>query len=158
MQGAKGRRVTDEAFAALADLYERVESETARSAACRRCGACCRFAQFGHRLYCSFLEAAYLRRTAGEPPGVFSASSCGYQSGNECLARRGRTLGCRTFFCAEAGRERRELHEGALGEIRELTHRFGLPWEYRPIEEHFTEPGSCWHTAGRAPGHEGAGG
>lgn len=123
------------AFAALAKIYARVDGRTGR-ARCRACGECCRFETFGHRLYATYLEAAYLAAVCGAPAGAFGEEGCGYQRGSLCGARPGRVLGCRTFFCGAAGGFSVELHESALAEIKRLTGEHGLPADYLPLSEH----------------------
>ncbi len=122
------------ALARLGDLYRRLE-EAAPSAACRACGACCHFEAYGHRLFATRLETLYLVERSGPPRHPFDEDSCGYQEGQSCAAREGRVLGCRTFFCPDAGADRRGLHESALDEIRLITEEFGLPWDYMPLQE-----------------------
>jgi Fe-S-cluster containining protein len=124
------------AFAELSRLYERIDAAVA-AGDCRLCGRCCCFESFGHRLYATRLEVIYLVAKCGPPPHGFTRGQCPYQSDTECLARSGRVLGCRTFFCSLAGGGESELHEQALAQIGEISHRHNLPRDYRPIEEHF---------------------
>lgn len=125
---------TQEAFKALARLYKSVDRRT-RSRRCAMCGECCYFETFGHRLYATHLEALYLFAVSGAPPAPFDRDHCGYQKESLCLARDGRVLGCRTFFCDGAGGYCGELHEQALGEIRRISDRFNIPDEYAPLAD-----------------------
>jgi len=129
--------VTDNArcFAELEALYKRVDGELGSGRACRACGRCCHFDTYGHRLYATYLEALYLVAKNGPPPGPFDADTCGYQAGDACAAREGRVLGCRTFFCIDAGGENRESYERALAEIRRISDAFRVPWDYRTLAE-----------------------
>jgi len=123
------------AFRELEKLYQEIE-EQARHGDCRMCGACCHFRTFGHRLYATRLEALYLLWRCGLPQAAFGEDCCGYQRDTLCLARQGRVLGCRTFFCTgAAGRQQRE-HEEALARIRRIVESEGIEWDYRPLSEH----------------------
>ncbi len=126
------------AFAALRHLYEGVD-EAVAAGDCRLCGDCCHFEDYGHRLFATRLEVLYLLAECGAPPRGVARGRCPYQSEAECLARSGRMLGCRTFFCSRAGGGESELHERALAEISRIADRHNLPRDYRPIDEHFRD-------------------
>lgn len=117
------------AFRSLEELYRRIDRSSA-DRSCRACGMCCHFKDFGHRLYATRLEALFLVAKSGEPPGEFAENSCGYQEGSRCLARGGRVLGCRAFFCEEAGGHSSDLHEEALAEIKAIAREAGVDAEY----------------------------
>jgi Fe-S-cluster containining protein len=117
--------------------------------ACRACGKCCRFEQFGHKLYVTAGELAYLIRqpeTEADPQNGASRlqttppAMCPYQDGDRCLARDGRALGCRLFFCdpAAAGwcnNVYEELHD----KIKRLHAAHGLPYIYTELTSALTE-------------------
>ena len=90
------------AFSELEALYAGIENAVGETK-CMRCGACCHFEKFGHRLYATRLEALYLVSLCGAPAAGVGARVCGYQQGSDCTAREGRTLACRTFYCDRAG-------------------------------------------------------
>lgn len=121
-----------EAFRALAAVYAKVDAETPRRG-CRRCGECCHFETFGHRLFATYLEALYLVAVSGKPPGKFDDDSCPYQRGILCTARSGRVLGCRTFFCESAGGAVSGLHERALADIRRISTEYAIRPDYAPL-------------------------
>lgn len=123
------------ALDALAALYAGIEEESDGSS-CLACGKCCRFKSFGHRLYAASVEALYLWTHSGPPAHAFGEDACGYQEGARCTAREGRALGCRLFFCREAGGDSPEDYEKALSEIRRISDAAGLEWDYRPLGEH----------------------
>jgi len=72
-----------EVLAAVEDLYRSLDAEIAAlNPTCWNSGACCRFGEYGHRLYVTTLEAAYYWNRAGEdiarrgdPPGECSDES-----------------------------------------------------------------------------------
>jgi hypothetical protein len=129
-----------QAIRALESLYRDLDRQLPPAAGCKACGKCCHFKTCGHRLYASYLEYLFLISLSGRPERAFDEDQCGYQRGTVCIAREGRTLGCRTFFCSDP-LQTAGVHERALGEIKRITTRFGLPWVYRPLGEHFDRAG-----------------
>jgi hypothetical protein len=117
-------------MADLAALLARVDAAVAEKApTCRACGRCCRFAEFGHRLYVSTGELALL--TSHPAPHASRPGLCPCQDGAECTARDGRALGCRVFFC-DAGLTAwsNALYERFHAEIRRLHERHGVEYFY----------------------------
>ncbi len=127
------------ALAELAEVYRRVDAECVQSD-CRACGRCCHFETFGHRVYLTWIEALYLQRICGAAPGAFGPDSCGYQDGVLCRAREGRALACRVFFCRGEEEAGAEMYERFLDEIRRISDRHGLRWDYKPIALHAAQP------------------
>lgn len=122
----------------LRAIYEELDAAiAARSPRCDRSGRCCRFDQWGHRLYASRAEALFFAERHGWPGGAFGHESCPYLRDGLCSAREGRPLGCRVFFCDPGYKGQAEvLTEQVLGRIGALSDRLGLPWDYRPFLEH----------------------
>jgi hypothetical protein len=60
---------------------------------------------------------------------------CPWLQGTLCGNREGRALACRTYFCSdeEAAAELTEKHHR---EIRRLHERYGIPYDYRSLENH----------------------
>jgi hypothetical protein len=139
------------AFAELEAVYAKIDALTSQ-AACQQCGECCRFEEFGHRLYTTLVEALYLVDRSGLAADCSEASHCAYLDGSKCLAREGRTLGCRTFFCDQVGVENREAHEDALAAIKSLSAAGGIPVDYKPLHVHLAAFESC--TRGEDPAEE----
>jgi Fe-S-cluster containining protein len=107
-------------------------------AVCRQCGRCCRFATWGHTLFASAPEVAFLRRGAPPPdPDATPGSAdrrCPWLAGHRCTAHAHRTLGCRTFLCLKDCAEAAQaVHEAALGRLKEHVAAHGLPWLYAPF-------------------------
>ena len=115
---------------ALSALYREIDLELRRlGAPCEACGRCCRFTEFGHRLWLTNLEADYLcarhgRRAAVEP-GV-----CAYLDGTSCSARDGRSLACRTFHCGLPAGVVEEITNRYFERLREIARAAGLSLEY----------------------------
>lgn len=124
----------DERFIAAMDaFYQRLASQIdGHRPVCRNRGACCRFGEFGHRLYVTAVELAYFAGTVGrERAAPEAASACPYQIEGLCDVRESRPMGCRVFFCESAGQGWQEdLTESALGELRTIHEQFDIPYAY----------------------------
>lgn len=133
----------------LGALYGELDAAIASAnPLCRTSGDCCRFAQYGHRLYATRVEAQYFALRHGEPPRDFPQDACPYQKDRLCTAREGRPLGCRVFFCDPAWKGRgEELTERYLRRIGALSESLGIERDYRPFLEHLRafreEPGQA---------------
>jgi len=125
----------DEAFQDLEQVYDRLERELeGLSPQCRGDGDCCRFETSKLRLFATTLETAYLLYRSGEPEAPPSLKACPYQQGNRCLARQGRPLGCRIYFC-DPGVEAAlpAIYERYHQEITALHKRHGLGYTYEEL-------------------------
>ncbi|HSW46323.1 MAG TPA: hypothetical protein VLM89_12210 [Phycisphaerae bacterium] len=102
----------------------------ARHPVCRNRGLCCRFGQFGHRLYVTTLEAAFYLAT-GEPPPAVTDDACPHTHDGRCHARDRRPMGCRVFFCESASRHWQGLlTEDRLARLRQLHEEINVPYVY----------------------------
>lgn len=119
-------------------LYERVARETLeRRPACDRSGRCCHFDAWGHRLYVTGLEAAYLVARLQTPltgPAIDEARSrggCPFQRALLCTVHPLRPLGCRAYFCDPTSTDwQHDLTERMLAELRALHDRHEIPYRY----------------------------
>ena len=130
---------------ALAELYRDLDAELAeRGAACEACGRCCRFAEFGHELWLTDAEVAFLGARHGAR-AVCERGVCPYLDGGKCAAREGRALSCRTFHCSLPRDVVEELTERYLGLVRALAARAERPLEYAELSTFLgekSEPGN----------------
>jgi Fe-S-cluster containining protein len=134
-RAAAGRPEVDAALRNLwADLEARVQ---AHGALCAASGRCCRFDRYGHRLYATGLEIAWL--LAHLPPGQQTAwparltprGDCPFQNRLRCAVHPNRALGCRIFFCRPDTQDwQHEVYEEFLAALRRLHERFDLPYRY----------------------------
>jgi Fe-S-cluster containining protein len=118
----------------LERVYAMVAGRVAlRGPVCRASGRCCNFERYGHRLYVTGLEAAYL---VARLPGPLSeagldAAGCPFQAGRLCSVHRLRPLGCRAYYCDPVARGwQEELSEQMLGLIRGVHERHGIRYLY----------------------------
>ena len=133
--------------AAVSDLYAHVQAEIdARQPVCQISGRCCRFEQFGHRLFVTTIEMAAFLRDLSRPaatigaaaglrlpllPAPWDGTGCPYQVAGRCGVHPARPFGCRIFFCdATAEAWQQQQYERFHAEIRRLHERFGVPYFY----------------------------
>jgi len=137
------------ATAALDAIYAAVDHDVAaRGPRCELSGRCCRFDEFGHRLFLTRLEADRLL-AQGLPVGTaVEPGLCPFQQHLLCTARDRRPLGCRVYFCDPAYEGQAELlSEKYLAAIRRLHDEAGIPCDDADLH---------WHLARWQ--HENAGG
>lgn len=120
----------------LLDLFRELDAELASHGwSCRGCGACCRFAEFGHSLFISSLEAD--RLFGDDVPDDAQEHVCVFLVDGHCSRRDRRSLGCRTFYCTESGKgEIESITERYVKRVKELHERSGIPWTYATVASH----------------------
>ncbi len=131
---------TTSAGTELDGIYKDLAGEiTARSPKCSASGRCCKFESFGHRLYVTGLEAAYLWARLGDAArpseaavnDARAAGGCPFQPERLCTVHAIRPMGCRMFFCDETARDWQEAtYERYQSRIRELHDRLGIAYIY----------------------------
>ena len=115
---------------ALTALYHEIDVELRRlGASCEACGRCCRFAEFGHRLWMTNLETDYLRARHEHREAV-DPGACAYLDGTSCSARDGRSLACRTFHCGLPSDVVEEITNRYFERLREIARAAGSRLEY----------------------------
>jgi hypothetical protein len=125
------------------ELYREVDREVAAAGpVCVASGRCCRFAEYGHILYLSNLEAEVLLHDA--PPyevGAITPAFCPFQKGNLCTAREPRPLGCRVYYCDPNYQDEcQRISEDYLRRLKELADDVGAPWRYAPLHSFLKHP------------------
>jgi len=116
---------------------------------CLASGACCRFEEYGHRMYLSGLEAAFVvaridaarAARAANPLRILEVDDartrgdCPYLRAGMCGEHEERPLGCRIFFCDKGADGRgadwqSELYEATHRDTLALHERLGGPYRY----------------------------
>ena len=122
-------------YSELASIYRRLEKELMPiNPDCCMCGTCCNFNTFDHILYSSSIEAGFITQHVKIPDFDVSNNICPFLKDNQCSIRDYRMLGCRIFYCNAAYQEiAHVLYEKYLQEIKELSKRHSIPWEYLPF-------------------------
>jgi len=113
-----------------------------RRPVCRTSGRCCKFEEWGHRLYVTGLEAAYTiaRLPAPLAPTALddarARGGCPFQVEKLCSVHAIRPFACRVYFCDETSTEwQRELYERMLREIRAIHDRHSIEYRYAEWRE-----------------------
>lgn len=125
----------------LRQLYEDLDHDVAQAApVCEISGRCCRFKEYGHRLYLSRPEANLLLEQGLPADSTIDEARCPFQAGTLCTARDRRPLGCRVYFCdpnyAGVGEALSERYIARLKSLHETTE---TPWEYGPLHAFLRE-------------------
>ena len=120
----------------LKDLYDCLDAELAAApVTCDRCGRCCNFRQFGHRLYVTPAEGALLLQGPSPNPALVRTGCCPYLCGARCAVRGRRTLGCRVFFCRAGESASAQVYEKYHLRIRELHQTHCVPYAYVEFDQ-----------------------
>jgi Fe-S-cluster containining protein len=121
---------------AVERLYAEVGREIeARRPVCVLSGRCCRFEEFGHRLFVTTIEMATFLHALGPGetltrPG-WDGTGCPFQAGKLCGVHAVRPFGCRMFFCDETSTEwQNQAYERFHAQIKQLHERLGVPYRY----------------------------
>ncbi|MBI1335930.1 MAG: hypothetical protein GC164_03095 [Phycisphaera sp.] len=126
-----------EIHSAIVDLFRGLDAQVAaRGPTCWTSGKCCNFDAYGHRLYVTGLEIAWViaqlpAEQLPNPQAIDLKGPCVFQTDKLCTVHAIRPMGCRVFFCQRGTQEwQQELYESFLGKLRGLHDRFGLPYAY----------------------------
>lgn len=120
-------------------IYRGLQAEIdRRRPVCVVSGRCCRFEEYGHRLYVTTLElAAFVKGLAdlsrtGEPVSRSTdPGGCPFQIKKLCGVHAIRPFGCRMFFCdASATDWQHEQYEKFHARLRSLHEELGVPYFY----------------------------
>ncbi len=146
--------------AALRGLYERVAEAVQRQGpVCWASGRCCHFETYGHRLYVTGLEIAWVLQHVTKPTELIDVvprvettpefDGCPFQQGHLCGMHAHRPLGCRLFFCQRGTDSwQHELYEIMLGQLRQIHDEFGLPYQYMEWRTGLREAGGYLRSRG----------
>ena len=137
---------------AVAQVYADLQATIdARRPACVASGRCCRFEEFGHRLYVTTLElGAFLHAFRARPapdhpaaehsapdrstvslPQAWDETGCPFQAQRLCGVHAIRPFGCRVFFCdASAGQWQNDVYEQFHSRLKRLHEEMAVPYLY----------------------------
>jgi Fe-S-cluster containining protein len=122
--------------ALYADVQRAID---ARRPACAVSGRCCRFEEFGHRLFVTTVElAAFVaalegtgRRPGGDPAAAWDGTGCPFQSGKLCGVHAIRPFGCRMFFCDATSTDwQNEAYEQFHARLKRMHEELNVPYFY----------------------------
>jgi len=119
--------------AAVEKVYAFIEQANASTGAnCLGCGNCCKFKDYGHRLYVSTPELIYLESQIGELKWA-GEMMCPWHTDGRCGIHNSRFAGCRIFFCKGDCVKQGELSEEVLRRLKAICHQFNIPYEYKEL-------------------------
>jgi Fe-S-cluster containining protein len=147
VRAAAGRAEVREA---VEGVYRDVAAAVAeRRPACVMSGRCCRFEEYGHRLYVTTVELATFvhgmedprnkfRGLSGgalsanaESGGEWDGTGCPFQVSKLCGVHGIRPFGCRIYFCdATSTAWQQEAYEAFHGRLKRLHESLGVPYFY----------------------------
>jgi Fe-S-cluster containining protein len=129
--------VRDAVGAVYRDLAADVDK---RRPVCVVSGRCCRFEEYGHRLFVTTMElAAFVAEFDAAPRPAALAESirawdgtgCPFQVAKMCGVHAIRPFGCRMFFCdATSTQWQNEAYETYHGRLKRLHEALGVPYFY----------------------------
>jgi len=152
--------VRNEVCDAVDEVYRELTAAIElRKPICKTSGRCCRFEEFGHRLYVSTMELAKFVHdwsvvrsplsvvkseqtptdkkiilpilTTDNGPRTTDNRGCPYQIDGLCTVHRIRPFGCRIFFCDETSTDwQHEQYECLHGQLRRLHEQLSVPYHY----------------------------
>ena len=121
---------------AVARVYADLQGEiNARRPICTASGRCCRFEEYGHRLFVTTMElAAFLHglaRASATAPPAWDGTGCPFQSGRLCGVHSIRPFGCRMFFCDPTSTDwQNDAYERFHQRLRQLHENLAVPYRY----------------------------
>jgi len=143
---------------AIQTIHQNMEAEiTQRSPTCWQSGKCCQFDSYGHRLYVTGLETAWVIQaltpsaniekpsTPDTPDAPKSSAlfalpqtaelpkldSCPFQIDKRCSIHTVRPMGCRVFFCQQGTQDwQQSLYETYHHQIESLHAQHDIPYRY----------------------------
>ena len=119
--------------AAVLAIYRDLQSAIdARRPICTTSGRCCRFEQFGHRLYVTTAELAVFTSALTPPPNANpDPGSCPFQIDGLCSVHPIRPFGCRIFFCDETAQSwQQDQYALFHARLKQLHHDLHVPYFY----------------------------
>ncbi len=102
-----------------------------RRPVCVTSGRCCRFEEYGHRLYVTTMELAAFVASDVTAPGEWDGRGCPFQVDRLCTAHASRPFGCRVFFCDESSTEwQNEQYERHHARLKRMHEEMGVAYFY----------------------------
>ena len=126
-----------EVVAAVDGVYADLQGEiAARKPVCAMSGRCCRFEEYGHRLYVTTAELAAFVTHHQQTPAVrrrqpWDGTGCPWQLERACEVHAFRPFGCRIFFCDPSAKQwQEETYERYHRRLKLLHEQFSVPYRY----------------------------
>lgn len=101
---------------------------------CNACGKCCDFESFGHKLFVTTPELAYITENLGAKNiKPMKTSRCPYNIKSKCGIYEHRFASCRIFCCKGDADFQNCLSEKALKKFKLLCSEFQIPYRYTDL-------------------------
>lgn len=117
---------------AVAEVYDWLDEQNTVRVPCDRCGKCCDFETFDHRLFVTNPELIYFTAKTG-PLKPMPQGTCPYNIDGNCSFHRHRFAGCRIFSCKGNERYQSRLSEEAKEKFRYICNEFNVPYRYTDL-------------------------
>ena len=121
---------------AVGRVYEDLaEAINERKPVCNTSGRCCRFEEFGHRLYVTTIELAAfvyeLELGSAKPQPSWDGTGCPFQISGLCGVHAIRPFGCRIFFCDPSSTQwQQNQYERFHARLKSLHETLKVPYFY----------------------------
>ena len=125
--------VREEIRRLYADLQLEIDR---RQPLCVMSGRCCRFDEYGHRLYVTTAELAAFTAELAElkptiPQPQAESGGCPFQTGKICRVHLIRPMGCRIFFCDPTAIEwQTAIYEQFHARLKKTHDLLSIPYAY----------------------------
>ena len=121
-----------EVSAAVRRVYASLQARVdARQPACDASGRCCRFEDYGHRLFVTTVELAAFAASVDPAAAGWDGTGCPHQVGGKCGVHAHRPFGCRMFYCdPTAGDWQAAEYERYHRRLKRLHAALGVPYFY----------------------------
>ena len=132
-----------EVRAAVGAVYADVRREVdLRRPRCEISGRCCRFEEYGHRLFVTTAELAAFVHGLGDmtggarplalaPAGPWDGTGCPFQSNKMCGVHAIRPFGCRMFFCDATSTDwQNDAYERFHDRLKRVHEELAVPYFY----------------------------
>jgi len=124
----------DDVREAVSNVYRALQDAIdLREPICVSSGRCCRFEEYGHRLFVTTMEVAAFVSQLDRPqrPAQLNGKGCPFQLNRLCDVHKIRPFGCRVFFCDETSTQwQAEQYERLHRELKRLHEELNVPYFY----------------------------
>jgi hypothetical protein len=115
-------------------LEQQIHSTDGLCGGCERCGACCDFEVFDHRLYVTLPELTYFTaHLEREKVKAMPTGRCPYNVSGKCTVYEYRFAGCRIFCCKGDAALQGELSESVLVRLKSICAEFRIQYRYMDL-------------------------
>lgn len=131
----------------VARVYAELQAQIdMRRPKCSTSGRCCRFDEYGHRLYVTTMELAAFAHSLSDESKVLGLQSvgagCVFQVDGLCSVHAIRPFGCRVFFCDSTSDDwQHAQYERFHGELKRLHNALAVPYAYTEWRQALREIG-----------------